>query len=125
MYRFKKIHDIDKLAGTAKIRNVFDDFTPGRDKQEALFQKKLWALFGAPSFTAKEDEIRYGYTIEVLREDGELFYLSVYDSSSGLAIGSYVLSDYINDAALALIEAIDKAEGVDRPPTMTLARASG
>ena len=63
------------------------DFSPTYNNDVIKLQGQLIALFGAPSYTSKDLEDAYCYILEAAGSDGDEHVISVYDGSSGPAIG--------------------------------------
>lgn len=113
MYVFKKTDDRSKLIGTSRIVNVIDGFPPDYNEQCVLIKGRLINLFGPPQYETLNLENQYSYIIQATGEDKKIFYLNIYEGSSGPAIGGDNFVDGIESAALALIDYIQTAIPAD------------
>lgn len=103
MYSYKAIIEEDKTLGTSKFLDT--DIIEG--EEGAKFRGSLLTLFGEPLHKSDNAEAAYSYLIEVSDETSK-WYFTVYDGSSGPAIGYDEKENQVNarEAAKSLLKKI-------------------
>ena len=107
-YSFEAINDLQKIDYTGKLMDILD-LSPQYVEETTKLHGKVLALFGEPPHSTKSLEDVYCYVICAKDKDGNEEYFSVYEGSSGPAIGG-TGSD---EVALELKEKILNAQPVD------------
>ena len=108
-YSFNAISDLKKMPITGKLMNILE-LNPSYSEDTTKLFGQLLTAFGEPAYTTKSLEDAYCYIIIALGEDGSEHVLSVYEGSSGPAIGAENSAD---DAAQELIKHIRNVPAMD------------
>ena len=108
-YSFKTSKNQDAISGTSKLMNILESANPNYCEAVTELYGKLLTAFGEPVYTTKSLEDAYCYVI-IAKGDSEHI-LSIYEGSSGPAIGGKDSSSY--DAARELIKYIKGMQPMD------------
>jgi len=85
-YHFETSNNLQLMAGTGKLIDLIE-LNPQYSKNCTELYGKLLTIFGQPAYTTKSVENAYCYVIIAKDENGSCHTLSVYEGSSGPAIG--------------------------------------
>jgi len=109
MYKFQAIETQPFKLRSSKILNP----EVGFGQETAQFRGSLLTLFGEPNFKTSNAENAFQYTIRATDDTGQTYTFTIYEGSSGLAIGSHHRDTSTHLAAQTFVQYVKGAPPAD------------